>query len=121
VWACENNSTLLTDYKVRLGFNGWVMSDWGATHSTSINQGLDQEMPGGGFMGDALKAAVQSGGVTLQKVEDSVARILVPMIKYGIMNHTAQWTNASAHAADVTSPAHSALARSISANVGVYV
>jgi len=31
------------------------MSDWGATHSTSINQGLDQEMPGSSFMGDKLK------------------------------------------------------------------
>ena len=26
------------------------MSDWGATHSTSINAGLDQEMPGAGSM-----------------------------------------------------------------------
>jgi beta-glucosidase-like glycosyl hydrolase len=25
-----------------LGFDGWVMSDWGATHSTSIKEGLDQ-------------------------------------------------------------------------------
>jgi len=28
----------------RLGFKGYVMSDWGATHSTSVAQGLDQEM-----------------------------------------------------------------------------
>jgi len=27
-----------------MGFKGWVMSDWGATHSTSINAGLDQEV-----------------------------------------------------------------------------
>ena len=37
------------------------MSDWGATHSTSILRGLDQEMPKGGHMGDALIQAVQSG------------------------------------------------------------
>ena len=31
------------------GFDGFVMSDWGATHSTILaaNSGLDQEMPGG--------------------------------------------------------------------------
>ena len=49
-WACENPDTLLA-LKHTLNFSGWVMSDWGATHSTSINAGLDQEMPGGDFMG----------------------------------------------------------------------
>ena len=35
-WSCENNSTLNTDLRERLGFEGWVMSDWSATHSVSI-------------------------------------------------------------------------------------
>lgn len=43
-WSCENNQTLNTDLRERLGFEGFVMSDWGATHSLSIEQGLDQEM-----------------------------------------------------------------------------
>lgn len=43
-WSCENNQTLNTDLRERLGFKGYVMSDWGATHSTSVAQGLDQEM-----------------------------------------------------------------------------
>ena len=50
IWSCENPETLQRDLKERLGFEGWVMSDWGATHSTSINAGLDQEMPGAGSM-----------------------------------------------------------------------
>ena len=41
-WSCENEGTLAVDLKQRLGFSGWVMSDWGATHSPSIVQGLDQ-------------------------------------------------------------------------------
>ena len=40
----------LNDLKEKLGFEGYVMSDWGATHSTSIGQGLDVEMPGAAFM-----------------------------------------------------------------------
>lgn len=40
-WSCENNSTLNTMLKEYIGAEGFVMSDWGATHSTSINQGLD--------------------------------------------------------------------------------
>ena len=47
VWSCENPETLKGDLKSVLGYEqGWVMSDWGATHSTSIMEGLDQEMPG---------------------------------------------------------------------------
>ena len=45
-WSCENPVTLQGDLKQTLGFEGFVMSDWGATHSTSITQGLDIEMPG---------------------------------------------------------------------------
>ena len=38
-WSCGNHDTLVTDLKGRLGFEGYVMSDWGATHSTSMNEG----------------------------------------------------------------------------------
>lgn len=41
-WSCENPLTLKRDLKKRLNFTGWVMSDWGACHSASIMQGLDQ-------------------------------------------------------------------------------
>ena len=29
-WSCGNNDTLRVDLKERLGFQGFVMSDWGA-------------------------------------------------------------------------------------------
>lgn len=34
------------DLKDRMGFSGWVISDWGATHSTAraARAGLDQEV-----------------------------------------------------------------------------
>lgn len=36
-----------------MDYKGWVMSDWGATHSSAFaaNAGLDQEMPGGDYFG----------------------------------------------------------------------
>jgi beta-glucosidase len=46
IWSCENPVTLSNDLKNYSGFKGYVMSDWGATHSTSIMEGLDVEMPG---------------------------------------------------------------------------
>jgi len=44
-YACENPQTL-ADLKETMGFRGWMMSDWGATHSTTnaILAGLDQEV-----------------------------------------------------------------------------
>jgi len=46
IWACANNQTLNYHLKERMGFEGFVMSDWGATHSGPkdyIPNGLDQE------------------------------------------------------------------------------
>ena len=62
------------------------MSDWGATHSTSINAGLDQEMPSANFMGDSLAAAVAAGNVSEATVGDSVTRILTALYAVGVMD-----------------------------------
>ncbi len=46
-WACGNPDTLNKILKEEIGFQGFVTSDWGATHATDfINHGLDLEMPG---------------------------------------------------------------------------
>ena len=48
---CVNNSKLLTNYlKEKMGFQGYVMSDWWEVMSNSsdnFNNGLDMNMPGG--------------------------------------------------------------------------
>ena len=46
VYACENPTLLNTVLKQQFGFPGFVMSDWGGTHSTvpAANAGLDMEM-----------------------------------------------------------------------------
>ena len=55
-----------------------VLCRW-ATHSVSINEGLDQEMPTGSWFSENLLQMVGNGTVTMEKVNDSVNRILVPM------------------------------------------
>ena len=109
-WSCENPETLQRDLKERLGFQGWVMSDWGATHSPSINAGLDQEMPGSKYMGDALTKLVASGNVTMAKLDDSVHRILTPMYAMGVFDKV---NNNSIHN-NVTSAAHNEATRDLS-------
>src|SRR5258708_13856449 len=66
-YACENHDTLTTILKQQIGFDGFVMSDWGGTHSTvpSALAGMDMEMniSPGQYYTAPLKAAVQSGQV----------------------------------------------------------
>jgi beta-glucosidase len=46
-FACGNESTLTKILRDQIGFEGFVTSDWGATHAVDfINAGLDMEMPG---------------------------------------------------------------------------
>ena len=87
-WACENDYTLNQVLKKAFGFKGWVMSDWGGTHSTvkAALAGLDQEMPGSGFFGDALKKAVESGEVPTARLNDMVHRILRSMFAVGVID-----------------------------------
>merc|ERR1711861_44523 len=73
VWSCENEETLGIDLKQRLNYTGYVMSDWGATHSTSIQQGLDQEMPTNLHFNDKKLKNVNES-----LISDSVVRILTP-------------------------------------------
>lgn len=46
-YSCGNPDTLKKTLRGELRFEGFVTSDWGATHATDfINDGLDMEMPG---------------------------------------------------------------------------
>jgi beta-glucosidase len=47
IFACGNPDTLQTMLKQEIGFQGFVVSDWGANHApTFVNDGLDLEMAG---------------------------------------------------------------------------
>ena len=84
-WSCENPTTL-GELK-RLGFQGFVMSDWGATHSMSIASGLDIEQPGQDWMNEAfLKAGLLSGAVEESVIDDAVMRILARLFAVGVMD-----------------------------------
>ncbi|MFS8200044.1 beta-glucosidase [Streptomyces sp. CWNU-52B] len=90
-YACENEELLTGILRDRWGFEGWVMTDWHAAHSTvaSLTAGLDMEMPGGKYFGAALKAAVQDGTVSEEYVDRSVRRILTAMDDFGLLDGSA--------------------------------
>jgi len=77
---CSSHKELLIDIlKDEWGFDGYVVSDWGAALETEENAkgGLDLEMPGpGNVWGDQLFAAVSEGKVKGELIDDKVRRIL---------------------------------------------
>ena len=87
-WACENDYLLNAVLKKAWGFQGFVISDWGATHSTAkaANAGLDNEEADGRFFGDALKKAVEAGEVPMARINDMVHRILRTEFAAGIVD-----------------------------------
>jgi beta-glucosidase len=89
VYACENPYLLDDVLKKVWGYKGWVMTDWGAAHSTvpSAVAGLDQEMPSGNYLGAALKEAVGKGQVPLARLNDMVHRILRTEFALGVIDH----------------------------------
>lgn len=111
--ACQNNETL-EDLRDELGFTGWVLSDWFATHSTvtSVRAGLDQELPVGLFLSEtALTLALDLGEIHVADIDRSVLRILTAMYTIGLFDRADVVPGDPL--ADVTSDEHSALAREI--------
>ena len=111
--ACQNNKTL-GDLRDVMGFTGWVLSDWFATHSTvtSVAAGLDQELPVGLFLSEAaLSLALDLGELHIVDIDRSVLRILSAMYTIGLFDKADEVPGDPL--ADVTSDEHSALAREI--------
>ncbi len=87
-YACENDWLLNDVLKKDVGFQGFVISDWGATHSTvkAVMAGLDMQMPEDTYLGDALKKAVQDGQVPASRVDNMVHRLLRSEFAVGLFD-----------------------------------
>jgi len=88
-FACENRYLLTDVLKKAFHFQGFVLSDWGGTHSAvkASHAGLDQEQPDKNFYGDTLKKAVESGEVSQDEINDHVHRILRTIFATGLFDH----------------------------------
>src|SRR6266852_3333843 len=85
-FATENGHLNDTIAKKEWGFDGIMMSDWGATHDgiAAANNGLDLEMPSAAYMNaQTLLPAIQRGEVSIATIDDKVRRILRKAIEFG--------------------------------------
>jgi beta-glucosidase len=123
-YSCENDGTLNGYLKGRLGgFDGWVMTDWGAQFTTvgGANGGLDQEMQwsqdGIIFGNNSLANAIKTGTVQSSTLDKMVLNMLTPMIALGLAddpppnpNPFSATTPRNTHYEHAQSAAHDALA-----------
>ncbi len=91
--ACENSFLLTQVLRKEWGWKGYVMSDWGATHSTvkAANAGLDQDsgwpFDSAPFFGKPLGDALDKGEVSTARLDEMVGRILRSMFAHGVYDH----------------------------------
>ena len=88
-YASENNYLLTEVLKKRWNFQGLVMSDWGAVHSTvpTLKNGLDLEMPTGGFLNsEAVKKALTANEISETNINEMVRRLIRVMFFAGLMD-----------------------------------
>src|SRR3954468_20576634 len=123
------NRELITDVlKGRMGFGGFVVSDWEGIHQipgdwptqvrTGVNAGIDMMMEPNAYKDfiATLTAEVRAGRVPMSRVDDAVRRILAKKFELGLFEHPlTDRTNLAA----VGSAAHHALARRAAAESAV--
>ncbi len=93
-YACENDWLLNQVLKTDWGYPYFVMSDWGAVHSTvpAAMAGLDQEsgeqLDTQNFFGAPLAQAVADGEVPEARLNDMARRILTSIFAHGLADKT---------------------------------
>jgi beta-glucosidase len=78
-YCCENTFLLNDLLRNQWGYNGVVVSDWGATNDRikSVQAGMDLQMPGSARDDDEkLTAALNEGRIDAKTVDASVSRLL---------------------------------------------
>lgn len=83
-YASESETLLTRILRDEWGFEGFVVSDWGAVNERvkALQAGLELEMPASGGIGDAkIVAAVKSGELSIETLDRAVARMLSYIFK----------------------------------------
>ena len=86
-FACNDSNLETTILRDEWGFPGFVMSDYGALHSTQgAVQGTDQEQPFNTYYGAPLQTAVQNGTIPKSVLNTMVQRVLAEMFRFNLFS-----------------------------------
>ena len=78
IWCSENRHLLTDVLKKDWGYEGFVISDWGAVHDIgkAVAAGLDLQMPENAKIVENLKEALEENKLTMEAVDAAVERVL---------------------------------------------
>ncbi|MGI8417369.1 MAG: glycoside hydrolase family 3 C-terminal domain-containing protein [Nakamurella sp.] len=88
VYACSNAATLITALRQQFGFDGYVVSDYPATHATTdLANGLNIELPTGvQFTLAAVQAGLAAHQITIADIDQRVLETLTVLFRFGIFD-----------------------------------
>ncbi|MEO7549544.1 MAG: glycoside hydrolase family 3 C-terminal domain-containing protein [Croceibacterium sp.] len=95
-YGCEHPFLLTQILRTEWQWPGYVLTDWGAAHSTApaANAGLDQESGYGlqrdaWFGADKLKAALGTRKIDQRRIDLMATRVLTALYAHGLVDHPA--------------------------------
>jgi beta-glucosidase len=88
-FMCENKHLLTDVLRGQWGFDGFVQSDAGATHTAvgSADAGMSLELADNGPYDEELKQAVSAGLVSRQRLDELLVQRLATEIRFGLFDH----------------------------------
>ena len=92
-YACENHFLLTDVLRDEWRYPGFVMSDWGAVHSTEkaalagLDQESGQELDSQIFFAKPLADALEAGRVPAKRLDEMIRHILTGVIASGVYDH----------------------------------
>lgn len=78
LWCSENKQLLTEILKEEWGYDGFVISDWGAVHDATraITAGIDLDMPCDEYLADTIKRDYELGRITMDEIDRATSKVL---------------------------------------------
>lgn len=78
IWCSENKFLLTEVLRDTWGYDGFVVSDWGAVHDPvkAFRAGLDLQMPENESLKEQLTTGLENGEITMDEIDTAVRRMI---------------------------------------------
>lgn len=82
IWCAENKYLLTEILRDTWGYDGYVVSDWGAVHnpSRSFAAGLDLQMPGNDHIQEQIAEGLKQGLITEADIDRAAGRVIAYLL-----------------------------------------
>lgn len=78
IWCSENKFLLTEVLRDTWGYEGFVVSDWGAVHNPprTFKAGLDMQMPKNDNIENDIQNGIENGEITMEEIDVAVKRMI---------------------------------------------